>query len=175
VTQDVEALKRIEVRELSTPPVTVPPTYTISKTVGALKETDAYEAFIVERDRVGMVTIRDILRVSQVEGVKITTVAKYPTKLSPATSLGQAARILTDSRLRALPIVEDGEVTGAVTAKRVLEILLEKAPLNFQAGYLASGNLTMISENETVAKARNLMVEKKIDHIPLHLIRRFLA
>ncbi|MEM2941927.1 MAG: CBS domain-containing protein [Candidatus Bathyarchaeia archaeon] len=163
----MEALKKIKVRELSTPPLTVPPTYTISKTVGALKEAGAYEVFIIEGDRVGVVTIRDILRVSQVEGVKVTTVAKYPTKLSPETSLGQAARIMTDSRLRALPIVEDGEVTGAVTVKRVLEFLLEKAPLNFQVGSLASGNLTMISESDTVARARNLMVEKKIDHIPI--------
>ncbi|MBS7622576.1 CBS domain-containing protein [Candidatus Bathyarchaeota archaeon] len=163
----MEALKRIEVRELSTPPVTVPPTYTISKIVGKLKETNAYEAFVVEKDKVGMVTIRDILRASQIEGVKIAAVTKYPTKLSPTASLGQAARIMTDYRLRALPIVEDGEVTGAVTAKRVLEFILEKAPLNFQVGSLASGNLTMISESDTVAKARNLMVEKKIDHIPV--------
>jgi len=163
----MEALKKIEVRELQVPPVIVPPTYTISKIVGTLKDLDAYEAFIVEKDRVGMVTMRDILRVSQLESTKTSTIVNYPTKLAPTTSLGQAARIMTDYRLRALPIVENGEVAGTVTAKRILEFLSEKAPLNFQVKSLASGSLTMISEADTVAKARNLMVEKKIDHLPV--------
>lgn len=163
----MEALKKIEVRELQVPPVIVPPTYTISKIVGTLKDLDAYEAFMVEKDRVGMVTMRDILRVSQLESTKTSTIVNYPTKLAPTTSLGQAARIMTDYRLRALPIVEDGEVAGTVTAKRILELLSEKAPLNFQVKSLASGSLTMISEADTVAKARNLMVEKKIDHLPV--------
>lgn len=167
VTQDMEALKKIEVRELQVPPLIVPPTYTVSKIVGTLKDLDAYEAFIVEKDRVGMVTMRDILRVSQLESTKTSTIIKYPTKLSPTASLGQAARIMTDYRLRALPIVEGAEVTGAVTAKRILEFLLEKATLNFQVKSLASSSLTTIPEGDTVAKARNLMVEKKIDHLPV--------
>jgi CBS domain-containing protein len=162
----MEAMKGIEVKEIQTPAVIVPPTYTISKIVGVLEDLNVYEAFIVENDRIGMVTMRDLLKVPHLTSTKTATLMEYPTKLSPTTSLGQAARIMTDFRLRALPVVEDGEVTGAVTAKRILEILLEKGFLNFQVKSLTSGSLITISQEDTVAKAKNLMVDKKIDHLP---------
>lgn len=163
----MDALKKVEVEKLQTPPVTVPPTYTISKIVGVLKEKNCYEVFIPGRDKVGIVTVRDILRVSHPTTTKTSSIMKYPTKLSPTTSLGEAARILTDYRLRALPIMEGRELTGALTARKILEFLLEKGSLNLQVKSLTTGRLTTISENDTVAKARNLMVDQKIDHLPV--------
>ena len=163
---NMETLKGIEVRELQTPPVIVPPTHTISKIVGVLKDLDAYEVFIVEGERVGMITTRDILKISNLGSTKTIALANYPTKLAPTTSLGQAARIMTDYRLRALPITENKEVTGVVRAKTILEYLLEKGALNFQVKSLMSGGLTTISEGANIAKARNLMIEKRIDHLP---------
>ena len=163
----MEEMKNIEVRELQTPPVIVPPNYTISKIVGILKERDAYEAFMVEKDRVGMITMRDILRVSQLTSAKTSTLVKYPTRLSPTTNLGRASRIMTDYRLRALPIVDDGEITGAVTAKRILETMSERGVPNLQVKSIASGSLTTVTADETVAKARTVMIEKRFDHLPV--------
>ena len=163
----MEEMKNIEVRELQTPPVIVPPNCTISKIVGILKERDAYEAFIVEKDRVGMITMRDILRVSQLTSAKTSTLVKYPTRLSPTTNLGRASRIMTDYRLRALPIVDDGEITGAVTARRILETMSERGVPNLQVKSIASGSLTTVTADETVAKARTVMIEKRFDHLPV--------
>jgi CBS domain-containing protein len=163
----LEDLKKVEVGKLQTPAVTVPSTHTISKIVGVLKEKNCYEVFISGRDKVGIVTVRDILKVSHPTTTKTSSIMKYPTSLSPSTSLGDAARILTDYRLRALPIVEERELTGALTARKILEFLLEKGSLNLQVKSLTRGSLTTISENDTVAKARNLMVDKKIDHLPV--------
>jgi CBS domain-containing protein len=123
--------------------------------------------FIPEKDKVGIVTIRDILTVSHPTTTKTSSIMKYPTSLSPTTSLGEASRILTDYRLRALPIMEGKELTGALTARKILEFLLEKGSLNLQVKSLTTGKLTTISKNDTVAKARNLMVDKKIDHLPV--------
>lgn len=163
----MDALKKVEVEKLQTPPVTVPSTHTISKIVGVLKDKNCYEVFIPGRDKVGIVTVRDILRVSHPTTTKASSIMKYPTSLSPTTSLGEASRILTDYRLRALPIVEGRELTGALTARTILEFLLEKGSLNLPVKSLTTGRLTTISENDTVAKARNLMVDKKIDHLPV--------
>lgn len=163
----MDALKKVEVRELLTQPITVLSTDTISKIVGILKDKNCYEVFIPGRDKVGTVTVRDILRVSHPTTTKTSSIMKYPTSISPTTSLGEAARILSDYRLRALPIVEGRELKGALTAKKILEFLLKKGSLNFQVKSLTTGRLTTISENDTVAKARNLMVDKKIDHLPV--------
>ena len=135
----METLKETEVKKLQTPPVIVPSNYTISKIVGVLKEFDAYEVFIINKDRVGMVTTRDILRVSHLASTKTSSTIKYPTRLSPTTKLGVAARILTNYRLRALPIVDGKDVVGTLTEKGILEFLLERGPLNFPVKSLTSG------------------------------------
>ncbi len=163
----MEALKEIEVRELHSPPIIVPSNSTISKIVGTLKENDAYEVFLVDKDRIGMVTTRDILKVSHLASTKTSPIVRYPTKLSPTTKLGDAARILINYRLRALPIVEGKEVVGALTSNSILKFLLEKGSLNFPVKSLASAKLIKINETDTIAKARNIMVEKKIDHLPV--------
>ncbi len=163
----MEALKEIEVRELQNPPLVVPSNYTISKIVGVLKEFDAYEVFIIDKDRVGMVAMRDLLKVSHLASTKTSSIAKYPNRLSPTTKLGVAARILTNYRLRALPIVEGKDVVGALTAEGILKFLLERGSLNFPVKSLTSGRLIKINEKDTIAKARNIMVEKRIDHLPV--------
>lgn len=163
----MEAVKKIEVRALQTPPIIVPSTYAVSKIVGVLKDLDGYEVFMIDNDRVGMVTMRDILRVSHLTSEKASTLANYPAKLSPTTNLSVAARIMTDYRLRALPIVDGREIVGVVTAKRILEVLLERGFLKIPVKSLISGSLITITENDTVAKARDLMVRKRIDHLPV--------
>lgn len=157
----------IEIRELQTKPLTVPTNYTISKIVGVLKENDAYEVFTVEKDRVGIITIRDVLRVSHLASAKTSSLVKYPTKLSPSTKLSKAARIMTNYRLRALPIIEGREVTGVVTARSILDLIAKRGTLNFHVKSLTSGRLITITETDTIAKARNLMVDKRIDHLPI--------
>lgn len=163
----MEAIKKIEVRELQTPPVVVPSTYKISKIAGVLHDLDGYEVFMIDNDRIGMVTMRDILNVSQLTSEKASALVKYPAKLSPTTSLSVAARIMTDYRLRALPIVDGRKIVGVVTAKRILEVLLEKGFLNFPIKHLITGSLITITENDTVAKARDLMIKKRIDYLPV--------
>ncbi|MEM3048098.1 MAG: CBS domain-containing protein, partial [Candidatus Bathyarchaeia archaeon] len=119
----METIRKLEVEKLQTHPITVPADYNISKVIGVLRDLEAYEAFTFEDGKVGMVTIRDILRVSNPLSTKASTIAKYPARLSPSTTLTKAARIMTDYRLRALPIVEDNELVGAVTAKSIMETL----------------------------------------------------
>jgi len=163
----MEALKKIEAQELQTKPIIIPSDYTISKIIGVLKDLNAYEVFTVERNKIGMVTIRDILKVSHLASAKPSSLIKYPTKITPTTGLSKITRILTDYRLRALPIMKDEEFTGVVTDKKILEMLLAKSDLNFLIKSLSSSKLITITEDDIVAKARNLMVENRVDHLPV--------
>lgn len=163
----MEALKKIEAQELQTKPIIVPYDYTISKIIGVLKDLNAYEVFTVERNKIGMITIQDILKVSHIASAKPSSLIKHPTKITPTTVLSKIARILTDYRLRALPIVKDEEFTGIVTDKKILEVLLAKSDLNFPIKSLSSSKLITITEDDIVAKARNLMVKNRVDHLPV--------
>jgi CBS domain-containing protein len=163
----MEALKKIEAQELQTKPIIIPSDYTISKIIGVLKDLNVYEVFTVERNKIGMITIRDILKVSHLASAKPSSLINHPTKITPTTALSKIARILTDYSLRALPIVKDEEFTGAVKDKKILEVLLAKSDLNFPIKSLSSSKLITITEDDIVAKARNLMVENRVDHLPV--------
>ncbi|MEM3381653.1 MAG: CBS domain-containing protein [Candidatus Bathyarchaeia archaeon] len=163
----METIRKLEVEKLQTHPITVPADYNISKVIGVLRDLEAYEAFTFEDGKVGMVTIRDILRVSNPLSTKASTIAKYPARLSPSTTLTKAARIMTDYRLRALPIVEDNELVGAVTAKSIMETLAKSGSLNFKIKSLASSSLIKLESLDLASKARNLMVDERIDHLPV--------
>ena len=89
----MEDIKDIEVGELQTEPLTVPHNYNISKIVGVFNENEVYEVFIIEKDKVGTITIRDVLKVSHLATAKTSSLIKFPTKLSlskPAGSFGNA-------------------------------------------------------------------------------------
>ena len=163
----MEALKKIEAQELQTEPIIIPSDYTISKIIGVLKDLNAYEVFTVERNKIGMITIQDILKVSHLASAKPSSLIKYPTKITPTTALNKIARILTDYRLRALPVIKDKEFTGVVTDKKILEVLLAKSDLNFPIKSLSPSKLITITEDDVVAKARNLMVDNRVDHLPV--------
>jgi len=163
----MEALKKIEAQELQTKPIIIPSDHTISKIIGVLENLNAYEVFTVERNKIGMITIQDILKVSHLASAKPSSLIKHPTKITPTTVLSKIARILTDHRLRALPIMKDEEFTGVVTDKKILEVLLAKSDLNFPIKSLSSRKLITITEDDIVAKARNLMVENRVDHLPV--------
>ncbi|MFQ5998855.1 MAG: CBS domain-containing protein, partial [Candidatus Bathyarchaeia archaeon] len=129
-------------------------------------EKNAYEVFIEETTKVGMTTVRDILGASNLTA-KTSSVLNYVPKLHPSTSIGEAARILMQYRIRALPIVEKEKVTGAVTALSILKAFKGSVPPNVKAKDIMTSNPITIGKFDRATKARNVMVRRKIDHLPI--------
>ena len=101
----MERLKRLEVDRLLSSPIIFSPATPISKIVGALKQVNGYEVFLEGTDKIGMVTLRDILRTSNVTKAKAETLAFYVPKLQPRSSVYEAVRLMMEYHIRALPIV----------------------------------------------------------------------
>jgi len=161
----LESLKRLEVSGFRSDATVLEPTVTISKVLSALRDLDTYEVFIPQGDKVGMITARDLISTSNLE-TKVGTLLKYVPKLSPQTHLSEAARIMMDYRIRALPIVEDGEITGEVKSLSILKAMTGLPPTVIKARNIMTANPLTISEEDQVSKARNLMVKRRIDHLP---------
>jgi len=84
---------------------------------------------------VGMVSDRDLLRIGtpqptgelgflrrHVEDV----MSLEPIVCAPDTSVGEAARIMTEEKIDALPVVRDGLLIGLVTSTDLLHLLVER-------------------------------------------------
>lgn len=154
------------VEPLISEPVVVEPTATLSKVIGALRESGAYEAFLQVGDRIGMVTTRDLLRATSTTSTKVKTVTIYVPALGRDGTVGEAARLMHEYRIRTVPVMERGELIGAVTA---LALIRWMRPLlgGVRAQDVMTPKPVTVARGDTIAKARSLMVRRRFDHLPV--------
>lgn len=111
------------------------------------------------------------------------TVDDYMTKnvkmVSTDTSLGQAAKVMVENRLRRLPVVKDGILAGIVTASDIVHFLgrgdaFSKLTtgnihelLEQPVGSLVSQDLIWTSPGTDMGNAMEIMLERKIGSLPI--------
>lgn len=138
----------------------------VSKVIGLLKKNDAYEVFYLQAGRASMATIRDLLNAKNLTTRKLETIANTVPKLSAEEKLGSAVRILSDYRIRALPVIEKGKIVGALHVKDVVEAMEPVMP-NAKVSSIMTPHPITISSDDSVLKAKGLMLRRKIDHLPV--------
>jgi CBS domain-containing protein len=167
VKKDLESVRQIPISNLVSTPLTVNDLTPISKVVGLLKKEDAYEVFTQSAGRIGMVMIRDILRSSEVTSEKVESLALDAPRLPPRAPLAEAARLMMRNRLRAIPVVEGDKLLGSVAATSIISALPAEVMDKYHAQDIMTPNPASLSGSDEIAKARNLMLRRKIDHIPV--------
>ncbi len=163
----MQNIRDLEVGLLKSQPVTFGANIPVSKLVGTLKESNAYEAFLVEASRIGMITMRDLLRVRNMATRKVSTLVTHVPKLSPEQKVGEAARIMSDYRIRSLPILDGNDFIGAIQARSILEAMKNSEAWSVSADKAMTAHPVIIDELTPVMKARNLMIRRDIDHLPV--------
>ena len=164
----MKSLKASRVDGFKSKPIIVSSTSPISEVMGILKQSNAYEVFIQEGDKVSTITIREILKAADIS-MKVSSLMFYVPKLSPDDTVGKAARLMNDYRLRALPIVnQEGTIEGAVTTKSLSQALLSvRVFRSVKIGKIMTRKPTTIDKGESAAKARSIMLKNGIDHLPV--------
>jgi CBS domain-containing protein len=165
----LDRINRIEIGQLTSAPIVFSPSTPISKIIGSLKQMGEYEVFLEGKEKIGMITLRDILRVSNITKAKAETLAFYIPKLSPRTAVREAARIMMEYRIKALPIIDKNEIIGRVTAISIINAMKEVGSLNVKATDIMSPNLVFLNEGDLASKARQLMIRRRIDHLPIQV------
>ena len=158
----------LAVKDLLTPPVTVSPTESVSKAIGLLRESNAYEVLVVQENEFkGLVTIRDILKVSNITSARISNLTTRIPQLSEDDTVSKAAKIMTDHRIRAIPVLDKGRLIGELTAISICERMSEQGRLNLTAAGIMTPNPLSLREDDSVSKARTMMIQENIDHLPV--------
>jgi len=80
-------LGRLRVDELIQEAVVTPASSTVSEIIGLLKSRSCYEAFIELQSKVGMVTSRDLLKVTNISEAKVSSLIKYIPRLERKSSV----------------------------------------------------------------------------------------
>ena len=163
----MQGLKELEVGSLRSEPVTVDATFPVSKLIGAIKEHGVYEVFVVEKSKIGMITVRDLLRAKNVSTSGVSALLAHVPKLQPTQKVSEAARIMCEYRIRALPIVEGNSLVGAIQARSILSVMKGSEVGRLAAERVMTAHPVTLDQSASVMKARNLMIRRDIDHLPI--------
>ena len=164
---DLKSLKASRVDGFKSKPIIVPSTSSVSEVMGILKRNNAYEVFIQDEDKVSTITIREILKASDIS-MRVSSLMFYVPKLSPEDTVGKAAKLMNDYRLRALPIVSEGTIESAVTTQSLCRALLSiRSFRGIKISKIMTRKPLTLDKKESVSKARNIMLKNGIDHLPV--------
>ena len=121
---------RVPVLEImSKVPVTASPDDPVDRAAAAMRTRDIGSLIVVENDRpTGIVTERDIVT-KVVAGNKLPSSVKVRDVMSspvvavgPREEVAQAARLMSERKIRRLAVVENGKLVGVVTENDILRI-----------------------------------------------------
>jgi CBS domain-containing protein len=164
---DLETLRKSKVEMFESKPLTTSLTSSLPEIIGILEKNDVNEVFIEDDGKVGVVSIRDILRASEISGMKASSLMTIVLKLSPSDAVERAAAFMNDYRLRALPVGEK-KVDGAVTVQSLCKALLPiKEFRRIKIDKLMKKDPVTIGKSESASKARSVMIKHNIDHLPV--------
>lgn len=144
----------------------------LAKVMGLLRERGVYEVFIPETTRCGIVSARDVLKTTNIETTKPTAVMSYIPTLPKNGFVSEAARLMSDYRIRAVPISDGHKIVGQVNCLRLLTELKGKIGGDLRITSLATKNPVTVDQTAAIGKARETMVRKRIDHLPVLAVGR---
>lgn len=147
--------------------VVPPPDSNLSKIVAFLRERGVYEVFLPESNRCSVISLRDVLKLGSVENAKPSSVMLHVPTVSKQTTVGQAARLMFDYRINAVPVSEGREIIGQVNRLDLLNEVKGKVGHETCITSIATANPVTIETSTAVATARDLMIRKRINHLPV--------
>ena len=164
-----------KVRELIEFPIIADADSPISKIIGILTQNNVYDVFIkLTSNSIASINIRDILSVRDIVSTKPSVLGKVIPSLSEEESnIGYAARIMSHYRLRALPVVQNNEIVGQITTKAIVKGIYEadisgsRNSNTVNASNILTPNPIVITPKDRVSTARNIMMRRRIDHLPI--------
>jgi CBS domain-containing protein len=114
-----------------------------------------------------MISERELLKATNIETTKPSVLVSYIPVLRKEALVGEVARLMADYRIRATPISDGRKIVGQVNCTTLLRELRGRIGEDLKITSLATENPITIEESDTVAKARDLLVRKRIDHLPV--------
>jgi CBS domain-containing protein len=112
----------MQIRDVMTAnPATVSPEDTIQSAARLMRDEDTGAVPVVENGRViGMVTDRDIVVRAVADGGQVNrpvrdVITTHLVSVTPDSSTGEAAELMSENQVRRLPVVENGALVGIVS------------------------------------------------------------
>lgn len=150
--------------------ITIGPQEPISKAISKMTDNGIHHLPVVDDGKyLGMIDFDLFLRRSSIvlNSKVLNVIEKTPT-VTRKTDVAEAARLMLDNGIKAIPVVENDTLLGLVTTADIIYSLL-KIPeiLTSRTEEIMSGDPITVSENDTVIRAVEKMRELDEASIPV--------
>ena len=163
-TRTLDGIRASEIDLLVTDVVEVGLDSNLRKVMSVMAENRAHELLIPDKNRCGMITLSDILRVSM--ETKPETLVRHIPVITMETTVGEAARLMTDYRIGRIPVSDGRKITGQITSLSLLQKLQGNLPDRRVSSVAKESPVTM-NGDDSAATARELLSRKRINHLPV--------
>ncbi len=156
-----------KIDSLISEPVLIDSSDTVSHVINALSKHDAFDAFCMEGNVTLNVNTRDLLLGKDITNMKVKPFLHPVSSLQKGDAVEKAIDILTHNRIRAVPVIHDGEITNMVQAKDILKLILTLDNKWIKANQIFTANPLVIQSDAPLSTARRIMSSKRLDHLPV--------
>jgi CBS domain-containing protein len=167
IYRQLKDVRERRVSKMVRPSTVIEPTSSVSKTVGMMVNDDSYDVFCMNGKDVMTVSARDLLTSRDLQNMRVLPLLHRIQPITKDTTVEKAAAIMSHYRMRAVPVVEDREIIGAVKGKDIVELLNQQNLRWIPASDILTPNPITINSNEQLAEARRIITTKRIDHLPV--------
>ncbi|MFY9301395.1 MAG: CBS domain-containing protein [Candidatus Nitrosotenuis sp.] len=147
--------------------VLIEPTMTISEAINTITKYDSFDAFYREGSVTLNINTRDLLLGKDITNMKVKPLLHPVSSLKKGDTIEKAVDILTHNRIKAAPVVQDGDVIGVVQAKDILKLVLTLDNRWIKANQIFTANPIVIQKDTPLSTARKIMANKRLDHLPV--------
>lgn len=171
IYENMDVLRHLPAHNLMEPAVVSGDGDSIRKIIAILLERNCYEVFTPLPYKVMAINVRDILGARNIAHINPSKIGKIIPTLNSDNTTADAARIMSLYRMRAIPFVNKNEITGQITAKKIVETIrdhmlttsIEKA----NASDIMTANPIVLRDSDKVTLAKSMMKKRRIDHLPI--------
>lgn len=167
IHEHFDGVMNTKIDSLISEPLLVDPSRTISHVMSTLSKSDAFDAFYTEKGATLCVNTRDLLLGKDIANMKVKSFLHPIPSLKKGDSVEKAVTILAHNRIRAVPVVEDGDVIGVVSAKDILKLIASLDNRWIRANQVFTSNPIVIDKKTPLGTARKIMSSKRFDHLPV--------
>ena len=144
----------------------------VSRAIGIMREHNAPLVIVMDKlgnGRIlGAITERMIMRATyNPDTMKARTVAARIPKISSSASVAEAARLMLENHVLALPVEEDGRIIGVITVEDVVRVVGDEFFSKIRVEDVMSKDLVSIDPKDTIGQAIALMREYGISRLPV--------
>ncbi len=162
--QDIQSTK---IKNLISKPTIIEPTETLSSVINKITRNKAYDVFCINGKSTLSTNILSLLNAKNITSMKVEPYLSPVPYVTPNDSIQKVSHIMTHYRTREVPVVSKNKIIGVVRAKQILKLLSSKDNKWIKANLIYTQNPITITADESLSSAKRIMINKKIDHLPV--------